>query len=455
MFTLAIVGRPNVGKSTLFNRLSGQRAALVADSPGLTRDRREAEGNIGPLHFRLLDTAGLEEAEAGSLAGRMTAHTLEGVDEADVTLLVVDGRAGITAEDKHFAALLRKTGKPVVLAVNKVENDTVSASALAEAYSLGLGEPIAISAEHGTGLAELYEALAPYEEKLQVASCELQEEDAVQLATRNLQLAIIGRPNAGKSTLVNRLLGKNRMLTGPEAGITRDSIATPFHYKDRELMLIDTAGLRKRARVTEAPEAMAAGDAKRTIRRAAVIVVLMDATLAFEKQDMQLAEMCALEGRAIVMGVNKWDLVPVDQRELYLETCRERADKSLPQLAGIPIIPISAERGKGLDNLMDAVFRMENLWNTRLTTGKLNRWLEEALTRHAPPMINGRRLKIRYMTQVAARPPTFTLFANLTAIPDHYARYLVNSLREAFGLKGVPLRLHIRKGKNPYEEEDE
>jgi GTP-binding protein len=450
-FTVALIGRPNVGKSTLFNRLTGTRHALVHDTPGVTRDVREGEGSLGPLTFTVLDTAGLEEAEKGSLAARMTAFTMDALKRADVALMLADARAGVTAMDRHFAQLARKSGKPVVLALNKAEG-RAGENALLEAHQLGFGDAIPISAEHGDGMADLYEALAPYADR---ESRIADSEDELRTANDDpLKIAIIGRPNAGKSTLVNTLLKEERVLTGPEAGITRDSIAVPFTYRGRELKLVDTAGMRRRANVQEKLEKLSVGDTLRSIQYAEIVVLVMDATNALEKQDLQIASLVEQEGRALVLAVNKWDLVSAKDQKMYLEAVDDRMEKTLAQIAGVPVVPISAESGKGLDKLMSAVFAIEKAWNLRVPTAQINRWLEDALATHAPPLMKGRRLKVRYMTQTKTRPPTFTLFANLSDIPDHYSRYLLTGLRETFGLHGVPLRFKVKKNKNPYEKDE-
>lgn len=439
-FRVAIIGRPNVGKSTLFNRLTGTKHALVADTPGVTRDRREGEANLADLRFIIFDTAGLEEADEGSLAARMTQQTMRGLAEADMALMLVDGRAGITPMDEHFASLVRKSGTPVALIVNKAEGNAAD-STLLDAYRLGLGDPVGFSAAHGEGLSDLYDALAAH----------MPDNSAFETDhAGRLKMAIIGRPNAGKSTLVNRLLGHDRVLTGPEAGITRDAIAIPFEWEGRPITLVDTAGLRKRANVEPGLEKMATGDALRAIRYAEVIILMMDATLALEKQDLQLADLAEREGRAVILAVNKWDLVPPAKQKAYLKDAQSRMDEALTQLKGVPIIPLSAEKGHGLEALMAAALSVHETWNKRVPTAALNRWLEEALDRHAPPMVSKRRLKFRYVTQVKARPPTFSFSTNMTDIPEHYVRYLSNSLRECFDLQGVPLRLKLRKPKNPY-----
>jgi GTPase len=439
-FTVAIVGRPNVGKSTLFNRLTGKRSALVDDTPGVTRDRREGDARLGPLEFRVMDTAGLEEAEDGTLQARMTAQTQEAIKLADAVMLVVDGRAGITPADKHFAGLLRKTRKPVVVVINKAESKRAD-GASAEAYSLGLGEPVAISAEHGEGLVELYDALAPLAPE--------EDSEAPREEDGPLQIAIVGRPNAGKSTLLNRILGEERALTSPEAGTTRDSIAVDFDFEGTKLRLIDTAGLRRKANITGKIEKLAVADALSAVQYAQVVIVVIDANQPLEKQDNTIAALVEQEGRAIVIAANKWDTV--EDKPAYLKAIRQRLDNVLAQVKGVPVVPISAATGYNIDKLFKELFKAYTVWNRTVGTGALNRWLTRALEKHMPPLINGRRLKIRYMTQKSARPPTFILFANLSEIPDHYLRYLMQSMREEFDLPGVPIRFKIRKSKNPYE----
>lgn len=453
MFTVAIIGRPNVGKSTLFNRLTGKPHAIVEDTPGVTRDWREGEGRIGPLNFRLLDTAGLDEAAAGSLEARMTEHSLRTLKQADVVLLVIDGRAGLTPVDQHFASVVRKSGTPVILVVNKAESAKAVENALADAYRLGLGEPVAISAAHGEGLVGLYEALVqvPGAEGRVPSDEDNEENSALSTHDSPLTIAIVGRPNAGKSTLINKLLKEERVLTGPEAGITRDAIAIPFEWKGRALKLVDTAGLRRRANITQALEKMSATDTLRAIQYAHVVVLMMDAQGALEKQDLQIASLVEKEGRALVLVINKWDLVPKDTREKYLQAVEERMDEVLQQTRGVPVITLTAEKGEGIQGLMKAVFDIERIWNTRIGTSDLNRWLEAMLAAHAPPLIDGLRLKLRYATQIKTRPPTFAISSNLTDVPDHYLRYLSNGLRDSFGLRGVPLRFKLKKSKNPYE----
>ena len=449
--TVAIVGRPNVGKSTLFNRLIGKRLALVDDTPGVTRDRREGRGRLGDLEFTLFDTAGLEEAKAGSLSARMTEQTRRAVAEADLVLFLIDARAGVTPQDEHFARLLRRGRAPVLLLANKSEGRAGAAGA-AEAYRLGLGEPIAISAEHGEGLADLYDrmaALAPAK-AADAEGTNLEEEQPEEEQQRGpLQLAIVGRPNVGKSTLVNRLIGEERLLTGPEAGITRDAIAVDWEWQGRPLRLVDTAGLRRRAKVEAKLEKLSAADTLRAIRFAEVVVLVLDAEQGLEKQDLTIASLVAEEGRALVIAANKWDAV--GDKTAAKRRLRDRIETSLPQVKGLPVVTLSALTGRNLDELLKAVFEAHAAWNRRVPTAQLNRWLEEATGAHPPPAVSGRRIRLRYMTQIKTRPPTFALFASRAeALPDSYLRYLVNGLREAFDIQGVPVRLNLRKTKNPY-----
>jgi GTPase len=440
-FTVAILGRPNVGKSTLFNRLVGRRAALVDGAPGVTRDRREGRGRIADLEFRVIDTAGLEEAAPTTLAGRMRAQTERSLDLADVVLLVIDAREGVTEPDRHFGGWLRKSGKPVVLIANKAER-RAELGAVGESYRLGLGEPVPLSAQHGEGFGELYDRLRDF--------APLPEETTVEEAgERPLQLAIVGRPNVGKSTLVNRLVGEDRLLTGPEPGITRDAIALEWEWHGRPIRLVDTAGLRRRARVEDGLERLSVADTLRTIRFAGTVVLVLDATQLFERQDLTIANLVTEEGRALVIAANKWDAVadkPAAMRQL-----RDRLDASLAQLHGVPLVPISGLAGTGLDALMKAVLAADAVWNKRVPTPSLNRWLAAIQEHHPPPLVGARRLKLRYMTQANTRPPTFALFASKPGeLPDSYRRYLVNALRQDFDLPGTPIRLMLRKGANPY-----
>jgi len=446
-FTVAIVGRPNVGKSTLFNRLVGQRLALVDDTPGVTRDRREGEARLADLSFRVIDTAGLEESEAESLEGRMRAQTERAVADADAVLFMIDARAGVTPLDDHFAEWLRRSGRPVVVVANKSEGRAGTAGVL-DAYALGLGEPVPISAEHGEGLADLHEALVAFERPAEPTEA---VDAAAPESERPLQLAIVGRPNVGKSTLANRLLGEDRLLTGPEAGITRDAITIDWRWRDRDIRLVDTAGLRRRARVDEKLEKLSVGDTLRAIRFAELVVLVVDATQGLDKQDLTIARLVENEGRALVLAASKWDLV--DDRQATLQRLHDRLEASLQQLAGIAIVAVSGRTGMGLDKLMEAAVATHAVWNRRIPTPQLNRWLAEAQERNPPPLVDGRRLKLRYMTQANTRPPTFALFASKPGdLPETYRRYLVNLMRESFDLPGVPIRVMLRKGKNPYAE---
>jgi GTP-binding protein len=442
-FTVAIVGRPNVGKSTLFNRLVGQRVALVDDTPGVTRDRREGEGSLAELRFRVIDTAGLEDERGQSLEARMRRQTEQALAAADVALFLIDARAGVTPLDAHFADWLRRGKTPVLLVANKSEGRAGDAGAM-EAYALGLGEPIALSAEHGEGLAELHDALLPYAEKAGA--------EAVAAGEKPLQLAIVGRPNVGKSTLANRLLGEERLLTGPEAGITRDAIAVDWEWRGRKVRLVDTAGLRRKAHVEEKLEKLSTADTLRAIRFAEVVVLVLDANLGLEKQDLTIARMVEDEGRALVLAASKWDAV--EDKPAALRRLEDRIETSLTQLEGVPLVAVSGRAGQGLEKLMEAVFAIHALWNKRLATPVLNEWLAAVQERHPPPLVSGRRLKLRYMTQANIRPPTFALFTSKPAeLPESYRRYLVNLLRRDFELPGVPIRLMLRRtGKNPYAE---
>lgn len=511
---VAIVGRPNVGKSTLFNRLVGKKLAIVDDQPGVTRDRRYAAGSLGGLEFTLIDTAGMERAAHDALETRMLKQTEAAIAEADLCLLLLDARQGVTPADEYFAQMVRRSGKPTLLLLNKAEGKAGQQTAY-DAYALGLGEPILISAEHGEGLGDFYSALEPHAQKYMPKVDEVEEDwapkkkkktraaqaqkdnqlardlahkakesasvddeaiddfvDSGENENTPMQIAIVGRPNAGKSTLINALLGEDRMLTGPEAGITRDSIAVDLNYDGHALKLIDTAGMRKKANVVEKLESMSVGDSLRAIRYAHVVVVLMDATIPFERQDNAITALIEREGRAVVIGLSKWDLVGKSEEASskmqgsaqrvtgaqraaqmeMLEELRLMCDEHLPQIKGVPLVPLSATEGYGLHDLMEACFSIYKMWNTRLSTSELNRFLDDAENTHTPPMISGRRVKMKYMTQTKTRPPTFQIFTNLADdFPESYARYLVNGLRHVYGLAGIPIRLYFKSSKNPYE----
>jgi GTP-binding protein len=446
-FTVAIIGRPNVGKSTLFNRLVGRRLALVDDRPGVTRDRREGDAQLGDLTFKVIDTAGLENAERDSLSERMQAHTAAAIRQADAVLFLIDARAGATGADRMFADMVRKSGKRAIVVANKSEGRAGEAGAL-DAYSLGLGDPVAISAEHGEGLAELYEALRATLPKPAAAQNDEQEpptapDQAV------IRIAIVGRPNTGKSTLINRLLGEERLLTGPEAGITRDAIAVELNWRGQKFRVHDTAGLRRRSRINEKLEKLSVADALNAIRFAEAVIVLIDAQAPFEEQDIRIADLVEREGRAIVIAVNKWDLITAEAGAM--SRLRNTVDRMLPQIKGVGIAVLSAKTGHGLDRLMQAVVEAHAVWNRRVPTAALNRFLPTAMSAHPPPALRGRRLRLDYMTQPKSRPPTFVLFGSRTsALPDAYRRYLVNELRERFELPGTPIRLTLRSKTNPY-----
>ena len=449
-FTIAIIGRPNVGKSTLFNRLVGQKLALVDDLPGVTRDRREGEARLGDLEFTIIDTAGLDEGAKGSLTARMQEQTEAAIAQADALFFVVDARIGLTPTDRAFADFARKANKPVLLVANKSEGKHGDAGAM-EAFALGLGDPIQISAEHGEGMGELYDALRelmpePVEEDEAEDDEPLTEEEA---ATRPIRVAIVGRPNAGKSTLINHLLGEERLLTSPEAGTTRDSISVEITWQGREFRVFDTAGLRRRSRIEEKLEKLSVADALRAVRFAEVVVMMMDAQNKFEEQDLRIADLIEREGRAIVLAVNKWDLV--ERKPNQISQLRTDADHWLPQVKGAPIVAVSGLMGEGIDRLMTAIQEAYAVWNRRLPTSALNRWFEQAIQANPPPAVSGRRLKLNYITQVKARPPSFVLFCSRAdAIPRSYLRYLINSLRETFDLPGTPVRITLREKANPF-----
>ncbi len=462
-FTLAIVGRPNVGKSTLFNRLVGRKLALVDDQPGVTRDLREGQAKLGDLRFTVIDTAGLEEATDESLEGRMRRLTERAVEAADICLFLIDARAGVLPTDEVFADILRRKSARVVLAANKAEGRAADAGVI-EAYSLGLGEPVRLSAEHGEGLNELYAILAPLAEEAEAAAEETAPETDVDVSdedtevrvptkARPLQIAVVGRPNAGKSTLINRLIGEDRLLTGPEAGITRDAISVPFDWDGLPVRIFDTAGMRKKARVQEKLEKLSVSDGLRAVKFAEVVIVLLDAAIPFEQQDLRIADLAEREGRAVVVAVNKWDAEP--QKQAKLAELREAFERLLPQLRGAPLVTVSAKTGKGLDRLRAAVEKAHEVWNRRVTTAKLNRWLQGMVEAHPPPAPGGRRIKLRYMTQAKTRPPGFVVMcSHPDKLPAAYTRYLVNGLREDFDMPGTPVRLWMRSQSedNPYKD---
>ncbi len=464
-FQIAIIGRPNVGKSTLFNRLAGRKLALVDDTPGVTRDRRVHPAKLYDLHFDVIDTAGFEDAAAATLQGRMRAQTEIAIREADLIFFMVDAKIGITPDDRTFAEIVRKSGKPVVLVANKAEARGAEGGFL-ESWELGLGEPVAVSAEHGQGLPDLRDAVVEKlgkkvafgddEEDEPAFSEPLIGEDIVDPDvepayddSKPMRIAVIGRPNAGKSTMINALIGEERLLTGPEAGITRDSISVDWDWKGREIKLFDTAGMRRKSKVQEKLEKLSVADGLRAIRFAEVVIVVFDATIPFEKQDLQLADLITREGRALVLAFNKWDLIEDPQGTLA--ELREKTERLLPQVRGVLAVPVSAETGRGLDKLMDAVIKTHKVWNSRVSTGRLNRWLEGVLGHHPPPAVAGRRLKIKYITQVKARPPGFVMSCTRPDdVPQSYIRYLTNNLREAFDMPGVPIRMSLHASENPF-----
>jgi GTP-binding protein len=443
--TVAIVGRPNVGKSTLFNRLVGRKLALVHNEPGVTRDRREAEAKLLGLEFRLIDTAGFEDHDAATLPGRMRKQTEAAVRDADAALFLIDAREGVTPLDEEIGRWLRVETTPVVVVANKAEGRAAEAGIL-ETFQLGLGEPIAISAEHGEGVADLFEALRPHVEH-EHFDVEVEEE-----AARNapLKLAIVGRPNAGKSTLVNRMIGEERMITGPEAGITRDSISLDWEWKGHPVQLVDTAGLRKRAKVEDQLERLSAADAKRAIDFAEVVVLLLDATRGLESQDLRIADQVIEEGRALILALNKWDVA--ENASSLFNGVKAALAEGLSQLRDVPLLTVSAKTGKGIDTVLEVAFELRQAWGRRIPTGELNRWFEGAIEANPPPAPKGQRIKLRYITQVKSRPPTFVVFGNrLDELPDSYRRYLLNAMRRDLGIGAIPLRLTFRGGRNPFD----
>lgn len=459
-FTVVLVGRPNVGKSTLFNRLAGKKLALVDDTPGVTRDWRSAPAHVGGLSFTVVDTAGLEDVTDDSLEARMRRQTEQALARADVALFIIDARAGITPLDRHFANLLRRSKTPVLLVANKTEGKA-SQPGMFESYELGLGDPIPLSAEHGEGMADLVEALLPYAPPDDEAETEEADDgfdpsipigdqpEPEEDRSKPIQIAIVGRPNVGKSTLLNSLLGEERVLTGPEAGMTRDAIAVDWEWRDRRFKLVDTAGMRRRARVDEKVEKLAVADSLRVIRMANVVVLVVDAGAILDKQDLTIARLVISEGRALVIAVNKWDTV--DDRAMALRQVEDKLQASLGYIKGVKVVTISALKGYKLETLLDGVLETYTVWNRRIPTAQLNRWIEGVLEHHPPPLVEGRRIKIRYVTQVKTRPPTFALFVNKPLdLPESYQRYLTTHLRESFDMPGVPVRLLLRKGKNPY-----
>ena len=465
-FTVAIVGRPNVGKSTLFNRLVGKKLALVDDTPGVTRDRRPGEAKLVDLRFTIIDTAGLEEAGPETLEGRMRAQTEMAIDEADLSLFVVDAKFGLTPVDQSLAEMLRRRGKPVVLVANKSEARGSDAG-FYDAYTLGLGEPVPISAEHGQGMIDLRDAIVEAigedrafpepddeaETDVVLSQSDAEEDEEFEPEydeTKPLRVAIVGRPNAGKSTLINRFLGEDRLLTGPEAGITRDSISVEWDWRGRTIKMFDTAGMRRKARVQEKLEKLSVADTLRAVRFAETVVIVFDATIPFEKQDLQIVDFVIREGRAAVLAFNKWDLV--EDPQAVLADLREKTERLLPQARGIRAVPISGQTGYGLDKLMQNIVDTDKVWNKRISTAKLNRWLDAVTTQHPPPAVSGRRLKLKYMTQVKARPPAFMISCTRPdALPESYVRYLTNGLRADFDMPGVPIRIHFKAGENPFE----
>ncbi len=453
---IAIVGRPNVGKSTLFNRLAGKKLAIVDDRPGVTRDRRYASGQLGDIELELIDTAGFEDLTDESLEARMRQQTEKAIDECDVAFFVVDAREGVTALDRIFADILRHRDKPVLMIANKAEGHQAAATA-SEAHALGFGEPLHLSAEHGEGISDLYDAVEKYRQLIEgdfiSDDDEDGDDDGEDDGKKPIRIAIIGRPNAGKSTLINKMLGEDRLLTGPEAGITRDSISVEWEYDGRKIRLVDTAGLRRKARVQEKLEKLSTADTIRAITFAEIVVLVMDEANAFETQDLQIADLVEREGRGLIYAVSKWDLV--EEPQARLQEIVETAERMLPQLKGTPLVTLSGATGRGIDRLMPAVLKTYRNWAAKVKTRDLNDWLALAVQRHPPPAVDGKRIKPKYMAQTKGRPPTFVLFASRAyAMPDHYRRYLINSLRESFDLPGVPIRLTVKANANPFVGED-
>lgn len=465
MKKIAIIGRPNVGKSTLFNRFAGRRMALVHDKPGMTRDRRETDGLLYGLSFKIIDTAGLADPDDSVLTKAMLQQTQFAIAESDVVLFLVDAREGCTPYDYELADLLRRQNKPIIVVANKCEGKAADAG-VAEANSLGLGDVIPISADHGLGMSDLYQAMIPYFEDEQMESdqdvqeddlpedTDLKDLDEIQrlLARKNpLQLAIVGRPNVGKSTLINKLIGENRLLTADMPGVTRDSISLDWTYKGQKIKLVDTAGIRRRSRVTAYEEKLSIMDSERTIKYSEVVILVIDATAPFEKQDLTLAYEIYEEGRALVLALNKWDLV--EDKKGLLTKIQKTLEDQLAQAKGIPCVPICATGGQGLDRLMSAVQEMYLKWNTRISTGRLNKWLSFVTENHPAPMVKGRRIRLKYMTQIKTRPPTFAVFASQAdELPESYTRYLINNLRKDFAITGVPIRIFVRSRANPFDQ---